>query len=114
MARRTATTNTAPTAEPVRHETLTFVDPSRPTEDPGGGRSAPDRTRVTEVYVPRGKGPFPLVLLAHGNNGNPGKLLQLLEAWASAGYVVAAPMFPLTNDLTGSPSIVGDYRNQPA
>lgn len=108
-----APTPTAATNGPVRHETLTLVDPSRPTDDPGGTRSAPSRTLVTEVYVPRGKGPFPAVLLAHGNNGNPGKLSQLLEAWAAAGYVAAAPAFPLTNDLSGGPSILGDYRNQP-
>jgi dienelactone hydrolase len=63
--------------------------------------------------VPRGKGPFPVVLFAHGNNGNPGKLSRLLEAWAGAGYVVAAPAFPLTNDLSGGPSILLDYLNQP-
>ncbi len=97
----------------MRHETLTLVDPSRPTDDPSSDRSAPDRTLVTEVYVPAGKGPFPVVLLAHGNNGNPGKLSELLEAWAGAGYVVAAPTFPLTNDLHGGPSVLGDYRNQP-
>ena len=108
-----ATTPTAATTEPVRHETLTLVDPSRPTDDPGGTRGAPSRTLVTEVYVPRGKGPFPVVLLAHGNHGNPGKLSQLLEAWAAAGYVAAAPAFPLTNDLSGGPSILVDYRNQP-
>ena len=101
----------APT--PVTHETITFVDSSRPTEDPTADRSAPDRTLVTEVYVPGGKGPFPLVLLAHGIAGNPGKLSQLLEKWAGAGYVVAAPAFPLTNDLSGKPSVGGDYRNQP-
>jgi dienelactone hydrolase len=99
---------------PVRHEALTLVDPSRPTKDPGGTRSASSRTLVTEVYLPRGKGPSPLVLLAHGNNGNPGKLSLLLEAWARAGYVAAAPAFPLTNDLSGGPSVVDDYQNQPA
>ena len=71
----------SPTPVPT-HETITFVDPSRPTEDPTADRSAPDRTLVTEVYVPGGKGPFPIVLLAHGIAGNPGKLSQLLEAWA--------------------------------
>ena len=95
------------------HRTLTLVDTSRPTQDPVADRDAPTRTLVTEVYVPAGKGPFPLVVMAHGNNGNPGKLSQLLEAWAGAGYVVAAPRFPLTNDVTG-PSAPGDVLNQPA
>jgi dienelactone hydrolase len=98
---------------PPRHLTLTLVDRSRPTEDPSGARSAPSRTLVTEVYLPRGKGPFPLIVFAHGFGGNPGKLTQMLSAWARAGYVVAAPTFPLTNDLTPAPQILVDYVNQP-
>jgi dienelactone hydrolase len=96
-----------------KHITLTFVDRSRPQEDPTGARSAPVRTLVTEVYVPPGRGPFPLVLFAHGNAGNPGKLTQLLSAWARAGYVVVAPTFPLTNDLNGAKAVPGDFRSQP-
>jgi predicted dienelactone hydrolase len=103
----------AKTSREPKHVTLTFVDRSRPQEDPTGARSAPVRTLVTEVYVPHGKGPFPLVVFAHGNAGNPGKLTQLLSAWARAGYVVVAPTFPLTNDLNGAKAVPGDYRNQP-
>jgi dienelactone hydrolase len=98
---------------PVRHVTMTFVDHSRPTTDPTGLRNADSRTLVTEVYVPRGKGPFPLVVFAHGNAGNPGKLTQLLSTWAEAGYVVVAPTFPLTNDLTDAPTVIVDFVNQP-
>jgi dienelactone hydrolase len=101
-------------ARPPRHVTLTLVDRSRPTEDPSGTRSASSRTLVTEVYLPRGKGPFPLIVFAHGFGGNPGKLTQMLSAWARAGYVVAAPTFPLTNDLTPAPQILVDYVNQSA
>jgi dienelactone hydrolase len=100
-------------AHQVQHLTLTLVDRSRTTDDPGGTRRAPSRTLRTEVYVPSGRGPFPLVLMAHGNNGDPAKLSELLTAWARAGYVVAAPAFPLTNDLSGGPSILGDYVHQP-
>lgn len=102
----------ATSAEP-KHVTLTFVDRSRPQTDPTGARSAPVRTLVTEAYVPKGKGPFPLVVFAHGNAGNPGKLTQLFSAWARAGYLVVAPTFPLTNDLGGAEAITIDYRNQP-
>jgi dienelactone hydrolase len=98
----------------ARHLSLTFVDRSRPTEDPTGTRSAATRTLITDVYVPRGKGPFPLIAFAHGFNGNPGKLTQLLGAWARAGYVVVAPAFPLTNDLTPAPGVLADYAHQPA
>ncbi|MGZ4690207.1 MAG: alpha/beta hydrolase family protein [Acidimicrobiia bacterium] len=98
----------------VRHVTMTFVDHGRPTVDPTGPRSADTRTLVTEVYIPRGTGRHPLVVMAHGNSGNPGKLTQLLSAWARAGYVVVAPAFPLTNDLTKAPSVIVDYVHQPA
>jgi dienelactone hydrolase len=107
---------TAPKAKTyaVRHVTFTFVDHGRSTNDPTGARSANSRTLVTEAYIPKGTGTFPLVVMAHGNAGNPGKLTQLLTAWAQAGYVVVAPAFPLTNDLTTAPSIIVDFRQQPA
>ena len=102
----------APSKDP-KHVTMTFVDRSRRrTTRPGPQRRL--RTLVTEVYIPRGKGPFPLVVFAHGNAGNPGKLTQLLSAWARAGYVVVAPTFPLTNDLTDAQSVIVDFMNQPA
>jgi predicted dienelactone hydrolase len=101
-------------AHQVRHVTLTFVDRSRPTEDPNVTRSARTRTLVTEVWLPRGRGRFPLVVFAHGNSGHPLKLTQMLSAWARAGYVVAAPAFPLTNDRSGGPSIIPDFQHQPA
>jgi dienelactone hydrolase len=112
----TAQAATAPKAKTyaVRHVTFTFVDHSRTTDDPTGARTADSRTLVTQAYIPKGKGTFPLVVMAHGNAGNPGKLTQLLTAWAKAGYVVVAPTFPLTNDLTSAPSIVVDFKHQPA
>jgi dienelactone hydrolase len=98
----------------IRHLTLTLVDRSRPTDDPAGVRTADRRTLATEVWVPRARGPFPLVVFAHGNNGHPRKLTQLLSTWARAGYVVAAPAFPLTNDESGAASVIPDYVQQPA
>jgi dienelactone hydrolase len=97
----------------VRHLTLVLNDRSRPTEDPNGVRSGRSRILVTELYLPRTRRPAPMVVFAHGNAGHPLKLSQLLTAWARAGYVVAAPAFPLTNDRSGQPSILVDYVNQP-
>jgi predicted dienelactone hydrolase len=68
----------------------------------------------TEVYIPEGPGPFPLIIHAHGSSGDPSKFSDLLTSWATHGYVVAAPTFPLTNDTTGGPTVDGDYVNQPA
>ncbi|MGI8796036.1 MAG: alpha/beta hydrolase family protein [Acidimicrobiia bacterium] len=92
--------------------TETFVDPSRPTDPPVG---TPGRTLVTTIRFPQTGGPYPLIVLAHGFDGHPRKFTELTEAWARAGYVVAAPTFPLTNDELGpGRTVVADYTNQPA
>jgi predicted dienelactone hydrolase len=81
----------------------TFVDRAR------------GRTLVTKIHYPtNAPGPVPLIAFSHGSDGHPRKFTQLLTAWAEAGYVVAAPVFPLTNDLAPGPSVVTDVANQPA
>jgi dienelactone hydrolase len=91
----------------------TFVDESRPTE-PSVGTPSPSRTLVTTIYRPRGRGPFPLIMFSHGLSGHPDKFTELFAAWAEAGFVVAAPAFPLTNDhLDGSSANAADVENQP-
>jgi dienelactone hydrolase len=110
----TATTVPPTDARPydVTRTTETFVDASRPTTGAGGVELAPARTLVTDVYVPDGDGPFPLVVHAHGLDGNRTKFTGLLGAWAAAGYVVAAPTFPLTSNESEQRVIV-DHVNQP-
>lgn len=99
---------------PVERVTETFVDTSRSTDDPLHVLDAPERTLVTDVYVPDGDGPFPLVVLAHGNSGARGKFTGLARTWAGAGYVVAVPDFPLTRSGLPGGSRIADYPNQPA
>ncbi len=54
-------------------------------------------------------------MFSHGVVGHPDKFSQLLSAWARAGYVVAAPAFPLTNDhVPGSAQNLGLAGSQPA
>ena len=89
--------------------TETFTDPSRPTGD------TPGRVLPTDIYVPGGTGPFPLIVHAHGLAGNSQKFSELLSAWSKAGYVVVAPNFPLTSDaIPGDQRRVEDVVNQPA
>ena len=58
-------------------------------------------------------GPFPLVVFGHGFAVTPGIYARLLDAWAAAGYVVAAPLFPLGNaNAPGGPN-EHDLPNQP-
>jgi pimeloyl-ACP methyl ester carboxylesterase len=94
--------------------TVTFVDESRPTEPPVGD-PAPSRTLETTVHLPVGDAPVPLIIFSHGYGGHPSKFDRLLISWAEAGYAVAAPAFPLTNDgVDESMRVIGDGANQPA
>jgi dienelactone hydrolase len=107
--------------------TLTFVDTSRTVRFPG--QKPEPRTLVTVIRYPAAgsasrvdvpgaapastAGPFPLVIFGHGFAVTPGPYAPLLEAWARAGYVVAAPIFPLGNaDAPGGPN-ESDIVNQP-
>ena len=53
-------------------------------------------------------------MLSHGLGGNVEYLLPLAAVWASRGYVVALPLFPLTNSATPGGPIAQDVQNQPA
>lgn len=107
---------------------VTLVDPSRLVRFPG--RAPAPRTLVTIVRYPAGgapartdvadatpfgaAGPFPLVIFGHGFSVTPTPYAPLLQAWARAGYVVAAPIFPLENaNAPGGPD-ESDLVNQPA
>jgi dienelactone hydrolase len=95
-------------------ETSTTVAPAPPFEVAELTRTYTNnsRTLVTSVRVPDGPGPFPLVVFAHGSGGHERKTTMLLDAWARAGHVVAAPAFPMTNDDV-QPRVIGDYVEQP-
>ncbi len=108
----------------VGTRTLTFVDSSRSTSPNGSFAGAPTRTLPTAVWYPAegasgaapvadaspdtGHGPYPLVLFAHGYDVTPDFYAPLLERWAAAGYVVAAPVFPILSGSDGGASHV-DY-----
>lgn len=106
---------------------LRLVDDSR-TIRPKGGRPEP-RPLVTYVFYPalgapagaevadaapaRADGPYPLVVFGHGFGVTPGTYARLLRSWAQAGYVVAAPVFPLGNAETPGGPEESDVINQP-
>ena len=134
QARATTRTFSTATAPPrprapfaVGMRTVTIVDPSRRVRIPG--RPVGPRTLVTVVRYPalgrsgrtdvvdaapaRAGGPFPLVVFGHGFAVTPAPYAGLLQAWARAGYVVAAPVFPLGNaNAPGGPN-ESDLVNQP-
>jgi predicted dienelactone hydrolase len=99
---------------PFESWTETLVDRNRTT--PAGTETPgyPERTLETTIYLPAGDGPAPFIVFSHGLMGHPDKFTQLLSWWAEAGYVVAAPAFPLTNDrVPGAPRGFVDLRSQP-
>lgn len=104
-----------------------YSDPSRLVHLPG--RGVRPRPLVTVIRYPalgdpgrldaRGapaakrRGPFPLIVFAHGFAATPAIYAQLLQAWTRAGYVVAAPIFPLTNAKAPGGPDESDLVNQP-
>jgi dienelactone hydrolase len=71
------------------------------------------RTDVAGAPAARAFGPFPLIVFGHGFDVTPSLYARLLQTWTRAGYVVAAPIFPLENpDAPGGPDET-DLVNQP-
>jgi hypothetical protein len=130
-----ATTTTAappPPLDPahgwaVGTQSFTFVDTTRSTPPAGGDPGEAFRTLPTVIRYPvdgaPGAGetagaagshlgpPFPLIVFAAGYDSSPSVYAALMHAWASAGYVVAAPAFPRAT--AGGPLDETDVNNQP-
>ena len=95
----------------IRIHTYRFVDQSRTITLPDGRRIP--RPLVTVVRFPAAPGRYPLIVFGHGFALSPADYAPLLTAWATAGYVVAAPVFPLGNrNAPGGPR-ESDIVNQP-
>lgn len=98
----------------VLQEERTFVDPTRPTRANGSAPALTERTLVTLLWyaptplrAPACRGSrCGLVLLAHGFGGRTSRFDGVARRLAAAGYIVAAPAFPLTNQDTP-----GGHRN---
>lgn len=71
------------------------------------------RTLVTVVRYPTASGRHPLVVFAHGFALTPAAYSLLLRAWAEAGFVVAAPVFPLENAHAPGGPTESDLVNEP-
>jgi fermentation-respiration switch protein FrsA (DUF1100 family) len=113
----------------------TLVDSTRPTAAAGTYTGAPDRTIETNIYYPaqgtwtedeivddappaKKDGPYPLILFSHGLTANASVYEGIINEWVSAGYVVAAPNYPLSNTNAPGGNVfqngLGDVANQPA
>jgi fermentation-respiration switch protein FrsA (DUF1100 family) len=101
----------SPAALSTQLHVFHFVDRSRSILLPGGRHVA--RPLETIVRYPTSGGPYPLIVFGHGFALTPATYAGLLLAWAQAGYVVAAPAFPLGNaNAPGGPT-ESDLVNQP-
>lgn len=96
--------------------TVTFVDTSRATPALTEPRRSAKNTRTlkTTIWIPtHPRGPYPLIAFAHGCGGSARDYDSLLQAWAAAGYVVAAPAFPVSSLHSPGVACVTDISSQP-
>ncbi|MBK5287198.1 MAG: dienelactone hydrolase family protein [Acidimicrobiia bacterium] len=95
---------------------LDLVDTSRAAVDPIGERNAPTRALPTMLRIPASAKPVPLIVFAHGYDGDPTKFTELFQHWVDAGFAVLAPRFPVTytGAARGPLSRSGDVTEQPA
>lgn len=117
-----------PASTAVGLRVLTFVDHTRVARFHTG--AVTPRTLVTQIRYPAlgppgaddlrdappltGAGPFPLIVFGPGFGETPTPYARLLDAWARAGFVVAAPLFPLTQLHVPGGRRQRDLINQPA
>jgi len=107
--------------------TLHLVDRSRTIQLADGQRIPRELTTIVRYpalgaagldrpsAIPaRGDGPFPLIVFGHGFDVGPGLYARLLRYWTSAGFVVAAPIFPRENPAAPGGPDESDLPNQPA
>lgn len=98
---------TVPTSErasgEVRNASYRFKD----------GRRA-SRLVEAEVHYPDGSGALPLVIVAHGLGGSGPRYSELSRSIAAAGFVVAAPTFPVSSSPMDLGAVSEEAGNQTA
>lgn len=109
-----AAPSTAAPAAAVSSVVLNLVDRSRPTVSHGRQVSSA-RALTTTVWYPAGAlANHPLIVFAHGYSVGVAPYVRVCQAWARAGFVVAAPEFPLTDKAVAGANLdEGDLPNQP-
>jgi dienelactone hydrolase len=104
----------------VGQRRITFVEPAHTgrTGQHLGPRSLltliryPEASRPSKTTQPA-HGPLPLIVFGPGFMQCGGPYSQLLQAWASAGYVVAVVNFPHADCKVGSAATEADLVNEP-
>jgi pimeloyl-ACP methyl ester carboxylesterase len=88
-----------------------ITDPSRPVVR-YGVVVADRRYLPTVVWRPSAGGSWPLVVFVHGFDVGPMTYARFCSTLASAGYLVAAPAFPLEDPSSGYGLDEGDLPNE--
>jgi predicted dienelactone hydrolase len=99
----------------VARTTLALTEPASASAAPeDGSRHLPTAVRYPIVPASDHAGSFPLIVFSQGFAEPAAAYAALLNAWAAAGFVVAAPMYPHTDpDAPGGPD-ESDIVNHPA
>jgi fermentation-respiration switch protein FrsA (DUF1100 family) len=102
----------------VRDET--YVDATRPTPANGSYTGSPSRAIVVKFFVPAAHGsisrrgaPYPTILFSHGSSATPYTYERLLDAFVAAGFLVVAPVYPLSTTLAPGGFTPVDVDQQP-
>jgi dienelactone hydrolase len=84
---------------PVATTTVTLVDPIRATPARGSTPASSSRTLTVTIYYPvtDTTAQFPLVVFVHGYDVSAATYKDLEQEVAEAGFIVAAPDFPLSS-----------------
>jgi predicted dienelactone hydrolase len=97
---------------PFHTRSLRFVDGSR-TIRLADGRRVPRLVETVVRYPVAGRPRRPLIVFGHGFALTPATYDRLLDAWAQAGYVVAAPVFPLESANAPGGPVRSDLVDEP-
>ncbi|MBS1849006.1 MAG: hypothetical protein JST73_12090 [Actinobacteria bacterium] len=90
---------------------VSITDPTRPVIR-DGVEVTPQRDLPTTVWVPTGTDRLPLVVFASGYRLGPNDYARFCSTLASAGFIVAAPSFPLADASRGLGLDRGDIPNE--
>jgi dienelactone hydrolase len=105
-----------------------LTDPSRSVRLPSGkllprtlltyvrypARGTPGEMDQRDAPAVRSGGPLPMIVFAHGFAVNPATYTRLLQSWAAAGFVVAAPQFLLESSGAPDGPTESDLGNEPS
>jgi dienelactone hydrolase len=97
-----------------------YIDATRPTPPNGSFPGAPNRAIVVKFFVPAVDGkmsrrgaPYPTMLFSHGASTTPYTYEYLLDAFVRAGFLVIAPVYPLSTTLAPGGFTPIDVDQQP-